>query len=120
MTVEQRLDRLESQNRRLRLGCIALLAITISGCVMGLRTARQDAATGDPPLADVLRARRVEVVDSQGRVIAALAQNTTATGGVVFVKNAGGALVAQMGAADDGRGVVWAYTAEGTMRDSFR
>ena len=121
MTIEQRLDRLETQNKRLRIGCCALVAILISGCVAGVRAARPEAtAAQEPTASDVIRARRVEVVDSQGRVIVALAQNTLSTGGVVFVKNTSGALVAQMGAASDGRGVVWAYTPQGVQRDSFR
>lgn len=119
MDIEQRLLSLERQNRHLRWTLLALLGLALTGCAMGLRPSRDDSSRR-MLAADVIRAARLEVIGSHGQPIVVLSENRDATGGVVFVSNDRGCLVAQMGAADDRRGVVWAYDAQGEPRDDIR
>jgi hypothetical protein len=118
MTIEQRLGRLERQNRQLKWLLSGLVGMAVTGCAMGLK------ATGDgstsAPLAEpeVLRAERFEVIDAEGNPLAVIGPN--GNGGVVFVYNNRGRLVAQMGAAEEGRGVVWTYDRYGYFRHDLR
>jgi hypothetical protein len=122
MTIEQRIERLETQNRRLKWALTAIAGLAVIGGVVGFKEAEQASITLDRPAAvpTVVQAGRFEVVDTNGKVVAFMGMNGPRTGGVVFTNNERGALVAQMGAADDGRGVVWTYDREGYLRDSRR
>ena len=122
MTTEQRLAKLERQNLQLKWAIAALVATAISGCMMNLDLSRK--AMPPPPkqvsVPDVIQAQRFEVVDTEGRPTVTLACNQDGTGGVVFVNNDSGVLVAQMGAADDRRGVIWTYDPQGCLQDDNR
>ena len=56
--MEQRLDRLETQNRRLRLGLALAVVIGTAGLIMG--------QAGQDTIADVVRARAFHVVSEDG------------------------------------------------------
>jgi hypothetical protein len=122
MTIEQRLERVESQNRRLKWALTAIVGIAVVGGIMGFRSEREDSVVGERAKAvpTVVQAGRFEVVDLNGKVVAVMGMNRDRTGGVVFTNNQHGVLVAQMGAADDERGVVWTYDDEGNPRESIR
>ncbi len=134
MSIEQRLARLERQNRQLKWAFGACLGLGLVAGVTGLKvegdagweavpvielTDQVAAATQRAAAPTVVQAGRFEVVDAQGKVVAAMAL-TREGGGVVYTMNADGALVAQMGAADDGRGVLWTYDRAGRLRDDRR
>jgi hypothetical protein len=122
MTIEQRLDRLENQNRRLKWVLTTIVGLAVTACVAGLKYEQDEQTPVERPgaAATVVQAGRFEVVDSNGRVVAVMGMNRDRTGGVVFTNNRHGALVAQMGAADDERGVVWTYDRDGHPRESVR
>ena len=46
MNIEERLARLENQNRQLKLILIGLLGIAVTGCAMGLKASGNDGFTG--------------------------------------------------------------------------
>ncbi len=123
MTIEQRLERLESQNRRLKWTVAAIVTVAVVGCVGGAVISEDYVPAGSGgtnPAVTVVQAGRFEVVDAEGNVVAAMSINRDRTGGVVFTNNKHGALVAQMGAADDERGVVWTYDRDGYPRRGIR
>jgi hypothetical protein len=122
MTIEQRLDRLERQNRRLKWALTAIMGLAITGCMAGFKYEQDDQTTlkRPEPMDSVVQAGRFEVVDENGKVMAVMCMNESHSGGVVFTNNQHGALVAQMGAADNERGVVWTYDREGYLRESIR
>ena len=118
MTIEERLGRLERQNRNLKWALIGLVGLVTTGCTMGLAASRWEG--GAVLRTDLIQAARVEVLGANGQPVVTLAPTQSGKGGVVFTNNENGVLVAQMGAADDGRGVVWTYTSQGGLRDSLR
>jgi hypothetical protein len=123
MSIEERLARLERHNRRLTALLVAVVAVAVCGSIMALNVPVgefriADARPAAPP--EIIRANRFEVIDAEGRVLAAMAANAPGTGGVVYANNNRGALVVQRGAADDGRGVLWAYDACGQLRADAR
>jgi len=122
MTIEQRLERIESQNRRLKWALTAIVGLVVTGCIAGLKYEQDDRIAIERPGAvpTVVQAGRFEVVDANGKVVAVMCMNADRTGGVVYTNNRRGAIVAQMGAADDERGVVWTYDREGHLRESIR
>ena len=61
MDIETRLARLELSNRRLKLACVSLLAVGIAGWHFG--------AGPTPDAQEVVRAKRIEVVDAAGRAV---------------------------------------------------
>jgi hypothetical protein len=63
--IERRLERLEAQNSRLRTGMGAIMAAGAAVFLLG-------ASSGD--VANVITARRIEIVDSAGRPVVALGQ----------------------------------------------
>ncbi len=78
MDENTRLSKLEKQVRRLRLVLAAVGAGLLALVVSGL----------SDPVPDVLRARRVEVVNSQGRIVVALRADG-ADGGWIMVASSG-------------------------------
>lgn len=70
MTTEQRLDRLERQNRRLRTALSFVVVVLLGGGLLALRS--QDSVP------DVLKAKAVQVVDKDGNVLVNLASRTFA------------------------------------------
>ena len=115
MTIEERLARLENQNRQLKWTLTGLVGVAVIGCAMGLKASANDSTRTPRAVPDVIRAERFEAIDPDGNALVVLGSNRDRTGGVVFVNNHWGRLVTQMGAADDGRGVVWAYDCDGYL-----
>jgi len=122
MTIEQRLERIESQNRRLKWALTAIVGTAVIAGAVGFQYEREDSTVSERAAAvpTVVQAGRFEVVDSSGKVVAVMGMNRDRTGGVVFTNNRHGVLVAQMGAADDERGVVWTYDRDGQLRQNIR
>lgn len=116
--IEERLARLERQNRQLKWALIGLVGMVMAGCTMGMQASRSE--PGATIRTGTIQATRFEVIGANGQPLVTLATTQSGSGGVVFTSNDRGVLVAQMGAADDGRGVVWTYTPDGEPRDSRR
>jgi hypothetical protein len=122
MTVEQRVQKLESQNRRLTWALTAMVGLAVIGGILGLKPERDDsvAAKRTKAVTTVVQAGRFEVLDSRGKIVAVMGVNEPGTGGVVYTTNARGAMAVQMGVADDDRGVVWTYDHAGHLREDVR
>jgi hypothetical protein len=126
MHIERRIERLERQNRRLRLGLHAVLLAAVAAFVTG-------ASGDDTP--DVLRAQRVEIVDASGKPMVVLGQqngfgfaalldslgnyriqlNALLPGGTVTVKNARGHELLMLGHDADGNGNIRTSSANGSL-----
>jgi hypothetical protein len=123
MSIEQRLARLERQNRHLKWAFSVCVGAGLFAGAAGLVLPDGFPVAEAPRLREaaptVVQAGRFELLDERGKVVAAMAL-TREGGGVVYTMNADGALVAQMGAADDGRGVLWTYDRAGMLRDDTR
>ena len=102
MTIEERIERVEKQNRRLKGAMTALCVVAVGAIVAGQATPE-----GVP---DVIRAKRFEVVNEQGRAGVVLANSEH--GGRVEVQNHCGKTVSTMSATEAG-GLVSACDAEG-------
>lgn len=88
MSIEQRLSLLERQNRVLRwllVGGFLLVALNASGCFSGGTASSATNPAGDS-IADILRARRFEIVDESGNT---KFEVSTARDGVVLSLRAG-------------------------------
>jgi hypothetical protein len=123
MTIEQRVEKLEQENRRLRVFVGAALLIGCAVAVMG--------ASGGVP--EVLQAKRFEVVGGNGQAVAHLGQtmtggylqildfrgktaaqvNSNPTGGAVLTYSASGSELVGMTSTPQGSGVVTTYDAAG-------
>jgi hypothetical protein len=73
-----RLERLERSNRRMRLVCLASLSVPLLTLV-GWQTAN--------PVAEILRVRRLEVVDERGVPLVTLGKERTGDGGSVVLRD---------------------------------
>ncbi len=123
--IESRLERLETENRKLRYGVGALALVGVSVAMLGV----SDPQLGPGGVADVVRARRFEVINDNGRVAAELdhlmnfgrlairddqgelgvwAATRSGQGGAVFTLNRGEKLV-ELSSTIDGEGVVTSY-----------
>ena len=74
---EERLKRLESSNRKLRFSMFALL---LTACVLACCAFVQ-------PINEVVRTKRLEVVDPKGNVVAVIRYNEAFEGGLVQVRD---------------------------------
>ena len=101
MTIEERVEKLELQNRRLRR---ALTAVLLAGAAL----AAMGAAYGDVP--EVVRARRFEVVGADGQGVAHLGQ--TMSGGYVQILDPRGKTAAQLSSNSTG-GAMYTYSISG-------
>ena len=116
MTVEQRLERLERQNGRLKWTFAVLVGLAAVGCVMGLKGQSEQPLAAPVPrdVPEVIQAQRFEVIGPNGTAIVQL-DATKEGSGVVFTRNKKGRLVVQLGATEDGTGVVWTYNKKGRL-----
>ena len=92
LTVEQRLEKLERQAKRYRM---ALVLLTAALCGM-----LSLAATDDNRVHDVLKARRLEVVNAAGDLVVVMTSDEA--GGVLGINNNAGQLMAIMTSDKDG------------------
>jgi hypothetical protein len=129
MTTEQRITRLERQNRTLKLGMAGVLMAAVGALVMG-----QAAATKDD-VANIIRAHRIEVVADDGRPAVVLGMTAAGTGtvttldpkdnkvvslgvtksgeGTITTGNRNGHDLVKVGVTTEGEGVVITNNAEG-------
>ena len=92
MTVDERLDRLERQNRRLKVGLASLLAAAVAAGLVGF--ARQDS------IPDLVEARAFHVVSEDGTVRVKLEDSLgpgDGVGGAVTTLNSEGQILVQLG-----------------------
>jgi hypothetical protein len=111
MTVEQRLTRLERQNRTLKLGLAGLIVAAGTALLMG--QAAPPPAT-HPAVPDVVRARRFEVVNEAGVPVVTLMG--WEHGGWIETRDNRGRRLFDVSATDDGAGLLSTYNQHG--RDS--
>ena len=79
VSLEARLGRLERENRKLRVGMVAVLAVVVGlVCVAAIN-----------PMQKIVRAERFEMVDSQGRVQATLGVKREGPGYVLVLHSSG-------------------------------
>jgi hypothetical protein len=78
-TVSARLDRLERQNLRLKIGLVAAVALTI----VGFRS-----AAGGP--VDLIQAHQIQVVDERGVPLVTLAAARNNAGGAIILRDSSG------------------------------
>lgn len=100
MSIEQRIARLERQNRRLRVTVGAMLAVGAAGLLMG---AAREAASAEVPA--VIRAHRFEVVTEQGKPAIILAMTNRESGTIATLDAKGNKLV-NLGVTTNGEGTV--------------
>jgi len=128
MTIEQRLGRLERQNRVMNGGLVLLLMAAVGGGVLGF--AGQQKGAGVP---DVIRAKMFLVVDDAGELAVALTGleggghvriyddkgktavtlSGTEHGGIVRTQNGKGKRLVLLGWDDGGEGTVTTYNGKG-------
>ena len=107
MTVDERLDRLERQNRRLKTGLASFLLVAVAAGLVGF--ARQDS------IPDLVEARAFHVVSEDGTVRVKLEDSLGlgyGVGGAVTTMNGEGESLVQLGAAK-GVGAVWTLDPSG-------
>ena len=103
-TTEDRIESLENQVCRQRRWNIALGAVVVVGGLM--------AATGVRSVPDVIQAKKFEVVNDEGKVIASLSANMG--GGMLSVSNKDGEVVVGLGSDEvNGGGVLGINNKEG-------
>lgn len=96
MTTEERLGRLERQNRRMKKGLIALSLALASTLIMG------QAIRSEIP--NVIRARKFEVVNGRGRTMVEL--GSTRIFGYLFISNQDGTVVTTISSNHVGDGMI--------------
>jgi len=76
-TIEERLNRLESSNRKLRktIFCFLLMVCALACCAFV------------QPVSEVVRTKRLEVIDPKGNVVALIRYNEAFAGGLVQVRD---------------------------------
>jgi hypothetical protein len=114
--ITRRLEGLERSNRRLKRGLAALLSLTgLLGlvCLLGPGSFSCSAG-GNAPAGDVLRAKRIEVVNEKGVPVIALSADARGWGKIVTYREDQTQLV-QMASTDDG-GTVAVAGAKGSLR----
>ena len=104
MTIEERIERVEKQNRRLKWVVTALCVVGVSAFVAG-----QAAPEGVP---DVIKAKKFEVINEVGLPVVALRSWDKLGGGIDTWNHQGQSLFA-VGANDAGDGSVATFNAEG-------
>ena len=87
MDIEERVARLEQQNRNLKKGII--LAVVFIGGFFGLGQMS--------PAPSVIKAKQFQVIGDKGHVLAAMGADSK-DNGIVWISNAEGKITAEMGA----------------------
>ncbi len=106
MTIEQRMERVERQNQRLKKGMFAIVLAGISLLVMG--------QAAPPKVHDLIRAKKIEVVslNEQTRIELKTFEGT----GRISTFNSKGKEIVALAAAEDGGGAISAFNSKGKKR----
>ena len=116
METEQRLERLERALRRQR-RWLGAAGLALAGA-LSLGAARaQEAAAPEVPVHEALRARRIDVVDADGRVTCTLTtelQEGRAGAGLLVLRNRAGVSVCRLGSSQ-GHGALSLHHASGPV-----
>lgn len=107
MTIEQRMDKLERQNRHLKWGLGGLVVLGVAGLLMGA-----GAAADKEDVPNIIRTHRIEVVGADGKpgVIIGLTSNNT---GTFSTLNEAGTKVVTLGVTKGGEGTVTTHNKKG-------
>ena len=115
MTIEERIERVEKQNRRLKWAMTAtsvVVAAVLVGVIVAVVFAvRQPAPPTALAVADVIQAKEFQVVDDVGSAVVTL--RSWKLGGRIETRNHQGKRLFSVAAADDGSGTLSTYNAEG-------
>jgi len=110
MSLEQRIECLEHQHhqttrtlKRWRATCALLVAALVTIWVLGLKA--------ETPLSDVVRTKRIEIINDTGQTVVFM--DAWLGGGWIHVANADGATIFSTRADHSGHGVVGAYDSQG-------
>ena len=103
MDIEQRLNRLERQNRRMKKGMIGMVVAGFSLLVM--------AQASPPKIHDLIRAKKIEVVSDNGRRVILL--ESWKLGGRISTNNKKGKTLFTVSATDNGNGLIATYSSKG-------
>ncbi len=106
MNIEQRLDRLERQNRRLKGGLGLLLLTVVVGLLLGF--------AGQEKVPDVVKAKAFHVVTDDGKVLLKL-EDTLGLGiaGTLTAMNGKGQILVRLAATTGGEGAVVTMNGKG-------
>lgn len=105
MTIEERLDRVEKQNRWMR-GVLALVLV-ITGAVVLIGATE--------PISEVVKARKFAVANKDGKSLVTIGELRGGKYGVLALWNDKGKLLASIGPDKDGAaGMINTYNSEGT------
>ncbi len=107
MSIEQRLERLERQNRWLKGGLASLVVVLAAGVLFGFASQQE--------IPDLIKARQFQVVSEDGLVLVKLEGTLGRVGlrGTVETLNGKGQELVRLLATKDGGGAVWTLNAEG-------
>jgi len=111
MTLEERIGRLERQNRRLK-AAFGLLAAAVVGVLVLGQVAPSSAPTGPLLLPERVRAKRFEVINDAGKPVVTLM--AWEHGGWIETRDNQGHRLFDMSATDDGHGLFSTYNKDGT------
>jgi hypothetical protein len=103
MNTEQRLNKLERQNKRMKKGMIGMVLAGISLLVM--------AQAAPPKVHDLIRAKKIEVVSDKGQTVISL--EGWEHGGMISTYNKKGLNLTSVAANDGGDGLITTYNSKG-------
>jgi hypothetical protein len=106
MTIEQRIEKLERQNRHLKWAIGGLVGLGFAGVLMGA------AAVEKEQIAGLIRARGLEIVTADGKPCIILSATTTNTG-TITTMNPAGSKVVTIGVTTAGEGTVTTHNKKG-------
>ncbi|HOO17638.1 MAG TPA: hypothetical protein PK920_07570 [Phycisphaerae bacterium] len=116
LTLEERIGRLERQNRWLKAAFGVLAAGAVAVLVLG-QVAPSSAPTGPLLLPERVRAKRFEVINDAGKPVVTLM--AWEQGGWIETRDNEGRRLFDMSATDDGHGLFSTYNKEGNETVSF-
>ncbi|HOA75517.1 MAG TPA: hypothetical protein PL151_10115 [Phycisphaerae bacterium] len=111
MTLEQRIEKLERQNRTLKLAVASMLLAGVGALIMG------QATTGGTDVANLIRAHRIEIVSADGKPAVVLGMTAGGTGTVTTLDAKENKIVS-LGVTKNGEGTITTGNSRG--RDLVR
>ena len=110
MTIEERLSRVEQQNKRLRVALLAIVLVAVAGVAMG--------QAGKNNVPDVIEAKAFHVVTDDGRVLVKLQDSfglETGIMGTITTLNGSGRMLVALAANAGGEGTVTTRNSAGQI-----